>query len=135
MTFLSSDRPEDILQLVKAYPEFMECYQDIVEFRRKPEELMSMYTDAFIEAERNTVKYMCEEQQKEIKESKKIIAAQNAQLSEQSAQLIGKDETIAQIGAQLTEKSAQLTEQKEQLTKKDKEIAELKKLIQQLQSK
>ena len=135
MTFLSSDRPEDILQLVKAYPEFMECYQDIVEFRRKPEELMSMYTDAFIEAERNTVKYMCEEQQKEIKESKKIIEAQNAQLSkqnaqlsEQSAQLIGKDETIAQIGAQLTEQKAQLTE-------KDREISELKKLIQQLQSK
>ena len=128
LTFLSSDRPEDILQLVKAYPEFMECYQDIVEFRRKPEELMSMYTDAFIEAERNTVKYMCEEQQKEIKESKKIIEAQNAQL-------IGKDETIAQIGAQLTEKNAQLTEQKEQLTEKDKEIAELKKLIQQLQNK
>ena len=135
LTFLSSDRPEDILQLVKAYPEFMECYQDIVEFRRKPEELMSMYTDAFIEAERNTVKYMCEEQQKEIKESKKIIEAQNAQLSkqnaqlsEQSAQLIGKDETIAQIGAQLTEQKAQLTE-------KDRKISELKKLIQQLQSK
>lgn len=51
LTFLSSDKPEDILRLVKSYPEFMECYHDIVEFRKKPEELMSMYTDAFRIAE------------------------------------------------------------------------------------
>lgn len=82
LTFLSSDRPEDILRLVKAYPEFMECYQDIVDFRRKPEELMSMFTDAFLEAERNTVQYMCEEQQKEIQKQKQIIAKQEEAMAE-----------------------------------------------------
>ncbi len=29
MTFLSSDRPADIVRLVQAYPQFAECYQDM----------------------------------------------------------------------------------------------------------
>ena len=43
LTFLSSDEPEDILRLVHQYPEFAECYHDITEFRKKPEELISMF--------------------------------------------------------------------------------------------
>lgn len=110
LTFLSSDKPEDILRLVKAYPEFMECYHDIAEFRRKPEELMSMFTDAFIVAERNTVKYMCEEQQKEIKEQQKTIEIQKEEiekskqkLSEQDAMLSEQMQENAQLRARLQE--------------------------------
>ncbi|MBO5259686.1 MAG: PD-(D/E)XK nuclease family transposase [Agathobacter sp.] len=138
LTFLSSDRPEDILQLVKVYPEFMECYQDIVEFRKKPEELMSMYTDAFIEAERNTVKYMCEEQQKEIKEQRKeiqerqkeiqeqqkVIESQEAQLKEQRAQISEQSVQISEQSVQISEQSVQISEQRAQISEQSVQISE-----------
>ena len=108
LTFLSSDRPEDILRLVQAYPEFMECYQDIVDFRRKPEELMSMYTDAFLEAERNTVQYMCEEQQKKIRKQKKVIEKQEKALAE-------RDKENAELRAMMEEFKKQQEELKKQI--------------------
>ena len=69
LTFLSSDRPEDIIRLVEKYPEFKECYRDIIMFRKKPEELMCMFSEALRQIDRNTVKYMVEEQQRELEET------------------------------------------------------------------
>lgn len=60
LTFLSSDQPADIIRLVSAYPEFLPCYRDIVEFRRNPKELMFMYSEALAILDRNTEIYMCE---------------------------------------------------------------------------
>lgn len=126
LTFLSSDKPDDILQLVKVYPEFMEYYQDIVEFRRNPEELMNMYTDAFIVAERNTVKYMCEEQQKLIEIQKKKLEENDEKIAEQNGLLTEQAEKFV-------EQSEKLAEQSEKLTEQDKEISELKNMILYLQ--
>lgn len=66
LTFLCSDQPGDIIRLVNAYPEFRQCYQDIIEFRKNPKELIFMFSEALTIMDRNTVKYMCEEQKKEI---------------------------------------------------------------------
>ena len=128
LTFLSSDKPEDILRLVKAYPEFMECYHDIAEFRRKPEELMSMFTDAFIVAERNTVKYMCEEQQKEIKEQQKTIEIQKEEIEKNKQKLSEQD-------AKLTEQTAKLSEQDAMLSEQMQENAQLRARLQEFQQK
>ncbi len=73
LTFLSTDKPEDMLQLVEKYPEFIECYHDIMEFRTKPEELITMFSEALIQMDKNTVKYMIEEQQKELEEQRREL--------------------------------------------------------------
>lgn len=57
---------------MEKYPEFLECYHDIVEFRKKPEELISMFSEALLQMDKNTVQYMIEEQQKELEENKKV---------------------------------------------------------------
>ncbi len=82
LTFLSSDKPEDIIALVEKYPEFKECYHDIIMFRKKPEELMNMFSEALIEMDKNTVKYMIEEQQKELEEQQKELEEKDKQLEE-----------------------------------------------------
>lgn len=87
LTFLSSDKPEDMIELVEKYPEFLECYHDIVEFRRKPEELISMFSEALLEMDRNTVKYMIEEQQKELEENKKELEEKDKILKKQAARI------------------------------------------------
>lgn len=66
LTFLSSDKPDDMLQLVAEYPEFREYYQDIMKFRTKPEELINMFSEALIQMDKNTVQYMIEGQQERV---------------------------------------------------------------------
>ena len=101
LTFLSSDKPDDIIRLINAYPEFKPCYQDIVEFRKNPKELIYMYSEALTIMDRNTVKYMCEEQQKVIDEQAAALAEQATALAEKDNALNEKDKQIAELMAKL----------------------------------
>lgn len=94
LTFLSSDRPADIIRLVTAYPEFEACYHDIVQFRQNPRELINMYSESLAIIDRNTTRYMCEEMQKEIdalkqdnSEVKSMLAEKDALIAEMQAKL------------------------------------------------
>ena len=44
LTFIGSDRPDDILEVVRCYPEFRELYQEVFEFRYQKRELIEMYS-------------------------------------------------------------------------------------------
>ncbi len=82
LTFLSSAEPKDILNLITHYPEFAEYYKDIVAFRKKPKELISMYSEALAILDHNTELYMINELQNSIKEKDAIIATLQKQLEE-----------------------------------------------------
>ena len=87
---MSSDKPEDILKVVGKYPEFRELYQDLIVFRYQPKKLIDMYRKALREADGSDIKYMVEEQQREIEELKKKKAGlqeANADLQEQIVKL------------------------------------------------
>lgn len=101
LTFLSSDKPEDIIALVENYPEFLECYHDIIEFRRKPEELISMFSEALIQMDKNTVQYMIEEQQKELEENKKELERKDNEIKEKDILLQEQAARIAELEATL----------------------------------
>lgn len=73
-TFLSSDAPEDIIKLTEAYPEFQEYYHDIAIFRKKPKELMNMYSEVLAQMDKNTERLMIEEIKQELEELKKNLA-------------------------------------------------------------
>ena len=57
LSFLTADDPDEIVQLVNAYPEFLPCYRDIISFRRRPKELITTFSDALREMDRNTKVY------------------------------------------------------------------------------
>lgn len=101
LTFLSSDKPEDILLLVEKYPEFEECYHDIIMFRRKPEELMRMFSEALLTMDKNTVNYMIEEQQKEIEQQKLALEAAQKENQQQKFELDALQKEVARLRAQL----------------------------------
>ena len=85
LTFLSSAEPTDILKLVATYPEFKEYYKDIVAFRKKPKELISMYSEALAILDHNTELYMINELQNTVKEKDSIIAQKNTTIAEKDA--------------------------------------------------
>lgn len=108
LTFLSSAEPGDILKLITRYPEFAEYYRDIVAFRRKPKELISMYSEALAILDHNTELYMINELQNSIKERDAIIAEKDTAIAE-------KDSAIAENKAAIKAKDAMIATLQKQL--------------------
>ncbi len=94
LTFLSSDDPEQIVRLVNAFPEFLDCYQDIVKFRTNPKELILMYSEALLIMDRNTTQLMIEDMQTTIEQLKELSAQKDDIIAQ-------KDDTIAALQAEI----------------------------------
>lgn len=115
LTFLSSSEPADILRLVTTYPEFKEYYKDIVEFRKKPKELISMYSEALAILDHNTELYMISELQNTVKELKDTISQAENEIVEKKTALAETNATLAETNAALAEKDSIIAELQQQL--------------------
>lgn len=94
--FLSSDNPRDIARLIAKYPEFTTAYQEIIQFRFHPKEMLLMVSDAIKIMDNNAVKSMVEEMKDKIQEQCELIASKDEQLASKDEQLASKDEQLAQ---------------------------------------
>ena len=56
-----------VKELVEKYPEFRDMYQEIYDICENVEEVVRMFSKELQELDRNTVKFMIEEQEREIK--------------------------------------------------------------------
>ena len=83
LTFIGSDRPDDILEVVRCYLEFRELYQEVFEFRYQKRELIEMYSKALSILDANTVEYMVEQQKKEIRKLTKALESKTKALEEE----------------------------------------------------
>ena len=95
--FIGSDSPKDICRVVEAFPEFRELYEEILMLRYRTKELVDMFDvirEALRAADEGTVKYMIEEQRKEIEEKNKIIAEQNQEIERLKALLNQPNKTL-----------------------------------------
>lgn len=119
LTFFSSDDPAKILTLISKYPEFCELYQEIAEFRKKPEELIHMYSEALAIADRNTIRMMIDDMQEELANLEKQVAAQKDKLAAQQDELATQADKLAA-------QADKLAAQADKLAAKDNEIARLK---------
>ena len=63
LTFLSTDEPEIIIELISQYPEFKEMYEEIYVMCQNVEKVMEMFSKELIQLDRNTVQYMIDEMQ------------------------------------------------------------------------
>ena len=102
LTFLSSDKSEDIVSLINSYPEFMELYQEIAALRTKPKELISMYSEALAIADKNTVKLMIDD----MKDA--VIMEKDAAIMEKDVAIMEKDAENKALRKQIEELQAQL---------------------------
>ena len=104
--FIGSDSPKDICRVIEAFPEFKELYNEVLMLRYKTKELIGMFDvirEALRAADEGTVKYMVEEQQKEIAEQKKMIAERDEQLAERDEQLAEQKQEIEKLRKALQE--------------------------------
>ena len=104
---IASDRPEQILKVIRAYPEFEEIYRQVFGFRRQVKELMNMFSDALKILDANTTKYMIEQQKEEIER-------QNEKIEKQNEEIAQRNEEIAQLKeANKNQEEALLSKEKE----------------------
>ena len=133
LTFIASDRPEDIMEVERAYPEFREAYREVFEFRYQRRELISMYSEALSILDANTVELMVEQQKRVVEKQKRLL--------EKQKQMIGQNEkTIEQLRREAEQQKKEIEQQKREAEQqkreaeqKDRELEHLKALLEQMQ--
>ena len=113
LTFLSTDEPEIIIELISQYPEFKEMYEEIYVMCQNVEKVMEMFSKELIQLDRNTVQYMIDEMQDTIDVQKETIDTQKEELE-------AKQETINTQKEELETARRQLQEMAEKLRQLEK---------------
>lgn len=101
LMFISSDSPEDIMSVIKVYPEFEKLYKEVFEFRYQKRELISMYSEALSIMDANMVEYMVEQQKKELREQEKELQRINKEIQKKNKEIQKQDEEIQRLRALL----------------------------------
>ena len=148
--FISSDTPEDIRKVIEAYPAFKELYREVFHFRYQMKELVSMFSEALQMLDADTVQYMIEIQQEEIKENRRIMEedrqtiAENQKIIEEGKQTIAENQqtiaenqkviaesrqTIAENQQTIAENQQTIAENQQTIANQQQEIARLKALL------
>ena len=87
LTFLTNDNPERVIELITQYPEFKPMYETVYQMCQNVERVMNMFSEELRILDRNTVKYMIEEQEQEIKKQKAELEEKDQQLEEKEQKL------------------------------------------------
>ena len=119
LTFLSTDEPEIIIELISQYPEFKEMYEEIYVMCQNVEKVMEMFSKELIQLDRNTVQYMIDEMQE-------TIDVQKEKIDTQKEELEAKQETI-------DSQKATIDTQKEELEAVRHRLREMAEKLEQLE--
>lgn len=133
LAFFCMDDPETIIEIIEKYPDFKEMYEQAYDVCRNIEEVMQMFSKELLELDRNTVKLMIDDMQKQIEEKDEEIGCQREQLSQKDEQLNQKDEKLNQKDEELSQKDEELNQKDEQINQQSEQMIEMRKEIQRLQ--
>ena len=117
LTFLSTDDPEQIYNLIKKFPIFKEMYEDIFRLCQNTERVMDMFSKELAEMDHNTAEYMVDEMQKDLDEARGIIQEKDATIQSQSDELKLKEGTIQSQNDELKLKESTIQSQSDELKK------------------
>lgn len=101
LSLLTTEDIKEAEELIEEYPWLLEIYQEMAALRRKPEEVLDMYSEALRILDRNTVRYMIEEQQKELEQKKEEINQQKEEINQQKATIKDLQKEIEELKSQL----------------------------------
>lgn len=97
LAFFCMDDPETIIDIIEKYPDFKEMYEQAYDVCRNIEEVMQMFSKELLELDRNTVKLMIDDMQKE-------IDCQREQLSQKDKEMLEMRKEIQRLQQLLDKK-------------------------------
>ena len=124
LNFLLTETVEEAEKLVSEYPWLEEIYRELAMLRRKPEEVLGMFSDALKIMDQNTVKYMIDEQQQVMDEQQKKINEQQQEMDEQR-------QKINEQQQEMDEQRQKMNEQQQVIDRQAERIRELEALAAQ----
>ena len=98
LMLISCDEPERIIELLEKYPEFRNIYEEVYEMCRNVEEIMGLFSEELAEMDRNTISYMIEELEEEVKAEREKAKATQRKLEKE---LEEKEKTIAELNQKI----------------------------------
>lgn len=102
LSLLTTENLEDAERLIEDYPWLKEIYQEIAMLRRKPEEVLGMWSEALRMLDENTLKYYVEELEEKLQQ---VTKEKDEELRKTLLENQKKDEEIAALKKQLEELS------------------------------
>ena len=106
MTFFSTDDPEEIIKLITDFPQFKPMYETLYQMCQNVENVMGFFSEELREMDRNTVRYMIDELQKEVDVQNATIAENTAVIAEMNAAIAEKESLIAEKDSLLSKSAA-----------------------------
>ena len=113
LSLLATRNVDDLTEILAVYPWLEAIYQDMASYLHKPEEVLTMFSDALKILDNNTVQYMIDEMQNTIDDQK-------AQLSDAHSQLADKDSQLTDMHSLINDQAAEIAELKKQLAAQSK---------------
>ena len=110
LLFFASDDPNDIIRLIKEYPEFQAMYEQAYQICRNVEDVMGLFSEELKILDRNTVLYMIDEMQNALDEQKTTLIEQLATIDEQKAAIDVQQVTIDEQQVIIDEQKAAIDE-------------------------
>ena len=102
MTFFSTDDPGEITKLITDFPQFKPMYETLYQMCRNMENVMGFFSEELRKLDRNTVRYMIDELQKEVDTQKTLLQEKDAAFVKSAAALAEKDALITSLQAELS---------------------------------
>ena len=103
LKFFTASDPDEIVEFVNKFPEFLPCYHDLISFRKNPKELIAMFSEALRELDRNTEKYMVEQLHNQVVELQTLVDEKDTKLAQNQSLLSEKDSIISEKNKKLAE--------------------------------
>ncbi|SFD12780.1 PD-(D/E)XK nuclease family transposase, partial [Butyrivibrio sp. YAB3001] len=132
LTFLGSDEPEYIVQLIQKYPRFKAIYDDLYETCLNVERGMEMFSKELQILDRNTVKYMIDELQEELDSTKEELDSTKEELDTTKEELDTTKEELDTAYTTIANKDKSIADKDKALADKDNTISTNEKIIAQL---
>ncbi len=101
LSFFCTEHAEEAEVLCHDYPWLSELYAEMAELGRKPEELMTMFSEMLREMDRNTIRYMVDDMKEQIEKGKVELAEINKILEKNKAALAEKDKVLQTQAAEI----------------------------------
>ncbi len=125
LTFLSAEEPEEILRLLKSYPEFRPMYQQVYDMCRNVGEIMGIFSEELLMMDRNTVQLMIDEMQEELNKKGEELTQINEEVARKSREIVQKNEEITQKNEEIAQKDEEIARKNEDLENARNQIKEL----------
>ena len=122
LSFLTTENLEDAERLIRNYPWLEEIYQEIAMLRRKPEEVLAMWSDALRILDENTMKLYVEELEEKLKN---VLEERDSTILEKNSEIKQKDSEIKAKDSEIKTKDSEIKAKDSRIAALEKQLAEL----------